>query len=138
MPVHPLLMLGASETHGLTASEAGRFIGDVIVYLYFAICIMKLAKKFRVANPCLAWIPYINIWYACEVAGKPGWWFFALTFPLVNLVFIMQLGKAIAQRAGKPEWLGNFLIVPGVNVVVLAYLAFSKSRKPHCRSQYLR
>lgn len=99
----------------------------VIVYVYMAVCLMKMARKTNTPNAWMAWIPILNIILMVQVAKKPLWWIILFFIPFVNIVFTILLWMAIAKELGKPEWLGILMIVPVANFIVPGYLAFSKS-----------
>ncbi len=96
------------------------------VYVYVAVCLMKIAKKTGTANAWLAWIPILNVFLMLQIARKPLWWFILMLIPIVNIVISIIVWMEIAKAVRKPEWLGILMIIPMVNLVVPGYLAFSK------------
>lgn len=96
------------------------------VYIYFAVCLMKIAKKTNTPNGWMAWIPVVNLILMIQIAKKPLWWIILFFIPLVNIVFSILVWMAICDVLGKPNWLGILMIVPVANVIVPGYLAFSK------------
>jgi magnesium-transporting ATPase (P-type) len=101
------------------------FIIFLAVYIYMAICLMKMAKKTNTENAWLAWIPIANIILTLQIAKKPLWWIILFFIPLVNIVMAIIVWMAIAEALGKPSWLGILIIIPIVNLIVPGYLAFS-------------
>ncbi|MBZ0270602.1 DUF5684 domain-containing protein [bacterium] len=97
----------------------------VVFYLYFAYCLWVIGKKTNTPNEWMAWVPLLNIYYMCVVAGKPAWWLIFFLIPLVNIIFAIIVWMAIARVRNKPAWLGVLIIVPIANLVVPAYIAFS-------------
>jgi len=101
------------------------FVIGVVVYIYAAICLQKIAEKTNTPNGWLAWIPIANIYLMCMIAGKAWWWLLLCLIPYVNIIFIIILWWKIAEARGKPGWWGLLLIVPIVNFVIMGMLAFS-------------
>lgn len=99
----------------------------LIFYIYFAICLMKMAKKTGTANAWFAWIPILNVVLMLQIAKKPIWWLILFLIPFVNIIMSILVWMAVAKELGKPEWLGILMIVPVANIIVPGYLAFSNS-----------
>lgn len=98
----------------------------LICYVFFAICLMKLAKKTNTKDRWFAWVPILNAILMLRIAQKPLWWFFLLLIPPINIAIMIVVWMAIAKAVKKPDWLGILMLVPIANIVVPAYLAFSK------------
>lgn len=113
---------------------AAVFIGIMLVwilvvlaiYIYMAICLMKIAKKTDTGNAWFAWIPILNLILMIQTAKKPMWWIVMFFIPFVNIIFSIMLWMAIAEAVKKPSWVGILMIVPIANLIVPGYLAFSK------------
>jgi hypothetical protein len=106
----------------------------IIMYVYFAICLMKIAKKTNTDNAWLAWIPIANLVLMIKIAQKPMWWlalFLLMFIPVVGaiamMVIMVLLWMEISEKVGKEKWLGILWIIPIANLVLPGYLAFSKS-----------
>ncbi len=97
----------------------------LVIYLYFALCIYKIAQKCNVEMAWLAWIPIVQVIPLLQAGGKPIWWILILLIPIVNIVIGIIVWMAVAERRGKPSWLGILMIVPLVNFVIPGYLAFT-------------
>jgi hypothetical protein len=102
----------------------------LVIYVYMAICLMKIAKKTNTENAWFAWIPILNMVLMVQVSKKPIWWIILFFIPLANIVAMIIIWMAIAKELGKPEWLGILMIVPIANFVVPGYLAFSGNGSP--------
>ena len=98
----------------------------LILYIYYAICLMLIANKTNTPNSWLAWIPIANIYLMCKVAGKPGWWVILFFIPFVNIVIGIIVWMKIAEARKKPGWVGILMIIPFVNLIIPGYLAFSE------------
>ena len=97
----------------------------LVIYLYFAFCIYRIAQKCNVEMAWLAWIPIVQVIPLIQAARKPLWWIILLLIPLVNIVIAVIIWMGVAEQRGKPSWVGILMIVPLVNLVIPAYLAFS-------------
>lgn len=95
------------------------------IYIYFALCIYKIAQKCGVEMAWLAWIPIIQIIPLIQAGKKPVWWILLLLVPLLNIVIGVIIWMAVAEQRGKPSWVGILMIVPVANLIIPAYLAFS-------------
>lgn len=96
------------------------------IYIYMAICLMKIAKKTNTPNGWFAWIPILNLVLMVQVSKKPMWWIIMFFIPIVNIVFSIMVWMAMAEAVKKPNWWGILMIVPVFNLFVPGYLAFSK------------
>ncbi len=98
------------------------------LYLYYSLCIFKIAKKLKVAGAWLAWVPVIQFyWPLVGAAGKSAWWIILLLVPFVNIFIMIYLWMSISGNLGRNKWLGLLMLLPVVNLVFLGVLAFSKS-----------
>lgn len=97
----------------------------LVLYVYISFAIMKIAQKLGVEMAWLAWIPVVNLWILVQCAAKEWWWIILFFIPLANIVAIIVIWMAIAQRRGKPSWLGILMIIPLVNLIIPGYLAFT-------------
>jgi hypothetical protein len=97
----------------------------LVIYIYMAICLMKIAKKTGTNNAWFAWIPILNIVLMVQCAQKPLWWIILFFIPFANIVAAIIIWMAIAKKLGKPEWLGILMIIPIANLIIPGYLAFS-------------
>ncbi|MBD3244993.1 MAG: hypothetical protein GF335_03305 [Candidatus Moranbacteria bacterium] len=110
----------------------------IALYVYYAICLMKIAKRLNVNNAWMAWIPVANVVLQLQVAKMSPWLalvFVGMFIPVVNfiagiamLVINVISWMKIAERLGKPNWWGVLTLVPIVNLIVPGYLAFSQSQ----------
>lgn len=109
----------------------------IAVYIYYAICLMKIAEKTKTPNGWFAWIPVMNFILMLDIAKRPRWWALSLILafiPFVNfvagiviMVLMVIIWMDIAVKLNKPNWWGILMIVPIVNLIVPGYLAFSKN-----------
>jgi len=111
------------------------FVFFIAIYAYYAICLMKIARKTSTANAWLAWIPIANVILMLQIAGKPLWWIILFFIPIVNIIIGILVWMGIARAVGKPDWWGILIIIPVANLIVPGYLAFSSNERPAAPSQ---
>jgi len=97
----------------------------LICYVYMSLVIMFIAKKTSTSNSWMAWVPILNIYLLCKAAGKSIAWFILMFIPFINIIAVVIVWAAVAERLGKPAWWGILMLVPGVNLVIPAILAFT-------------
>lgn len=106
------------------------------VYIYYALALMKIAKKQKVPYSWLAFIPIANVWVVVRTAGLNGWWTAGLLASLIPVIggIAIAVGFAyawylIAQRLKFNPFLGVLMIVPVVNLVIVGIFAWGKGDK---------
>lgn len=106
-----------------------QMVVSLAFYAYFAFCLMTIAHKTGTENAWMAWVPFLNLYLMCKMAGKPGWWLVLLLIPLVNIVTAVILWMRIAEARGFAGWWGILAIIPVVNLFAHGYLAFGESHR---------
>jgi len=48
-------------------------------------------------------IPFYNFIVACEIVGKPIWWFLLMICPCINFIFVIWVANLISKSFGKSE-----------------------------------
>jgi hypothetical protein len=112
------------------------FLLGLAVYVFFAICLQKIAQKTVTSNAWFAWVPILNLILMCDIAEKPRWWaalfllglipyigFIATT--IINVLLMIK----ICERMGKPIWWGIITIIPFASIVIFALLAFGSQEE---------
>ncbi len=97
----------------------------ILIYVYVAYALQAIARKTNTENGWLAWIPILNIYLMCKIAGKPAWWVILCLIPLVNIIIYIILWMRIAEARNKSAWWGILMILPIVNFIIIGILAFS-------------
>ena len=113
---------------------AGMGVGTIIVmlaaYVFWAYCMARIGKKMGLPlGSTFIWalIPIANIFLFFKLSDKPFWWFILFLIPIVNLVIMILVWIAIAEKLGKPAWWGICIaIVPILNIILFLMLAFEK------------
>lgn len=106
----------------------GMIIFYLVLYVFFAYCLARLAKKFGMPlGSSFVWaiIPIANIFLILKLGAKPYWWFILLLIPIVNIVMSILIWMSISERLGKPGWWGIMIgIVPIANLIFFLMLVF--------------
>ncbi len=97
----------------------------IVGYIVVCYAIMEMAKKLKVENPWLAFIPLVNIFLLLKMAGITYWAILLLIIPLVNMVFMIVVWMKISERLHFSKWLGLLMLLPLVNIFIIFYLAFA-------------
>ena len=95
-------------------------------YAYLALTLQTIASKTKTPDGWMAWVPILNVYLMCKIAGRPGWWVVLFLIPFVNLVIGVIVWMGIAEARQKPAWLGILMIIPVANLIIPAHLAFSE------------
>jgi hypothetical protein len=99
---------------------------SLIVYVFIAYCIQRIAHKLNTPNAWLAWIPVANVFLLAKMAEKSYLSLLWILVPIANLVYIIVLWIKIIKRLNMSPWLVVLFFVPIANIVTFGYLAFSK------------
>ncbi len=107
------------------------FLVGIAAYVFSSYCIMRMADRLGVPNGWFAFIPFLNLWLLCQMAGKENSWFiimliFNFCFPIVTMVMALMIMMDVAERLGFESWWGILLIIPLFNFYVIWKLAFTE------------
>ena len=110
----------------------------VLVFLlpciFATLCLHITANKTRTPDGWMAWIPYLNLYLFCKIAGQSGLWALALLFvPILDIIVYIWFWIEIAKRRHQPDWYGIMMIVPVVNLVLMGMLAFGNGQRVAAR-----
>ena len=109
------------------------FVLVAALYVYSSLALMAIAKKLKMENPWMAWIPFVNLYLVVKIAGVPVWSLLGIIFVFVPFIgpFVM-IGLTIwwwwkiCENLGKPNWWGILMAMPIINLVMLGILAWGK------------
>lgn len=96
-----------------------------VIYGYFSYALMVIAQKTDTENAWMAWVPLLNVYLMCIIAGKPAWWVILVFVPIANIIVMVLVWMGIAEARGKPSWWGLLMLVPVANLIVPGVLAFT-------------
>lgn len=110
----------------LGALGAWVFVILLVLGVYFAVCVQRLAERTGTGDEWMAWVPLLNFYLACRVGGRPGWWLLLYPIPLLGTVIDLLVWAGIAAAREKSPWLCLFMLLPVANWILVGYLAFTK------------
>jgi hypothetical protein len=117
--------LSPGQAAAVAAAVGVAWLIGLIVYIYIALSLQVIANKTGTDYAWLAWIPLLNIYLMCKIAGKSMFFLFLFFIPFINIIAIILVWMGIAEARGKPGWLGILMVVPIVSLIIPGYLAFS-------------
>ena len=88
----------------------------MVVYLIISVILIVALWKIYVKAGKPGWgaiVPIYNIILLLEITKKPLWWIILLFIPIVNLIVIILLNIALAEKFGKSALFGIGLILLG-------------------------
>jgi hypothetical protein len=88
---------------------------------------MTIAKKLGSNETWMAWVPVLNFYLMCRLAGRPAWWLVLLLIPGVNIVIGIIVWMKICELRGRPNWWAVLFLIPVLNIVILILLAFQEA-----------
>lgn len=100
------------------------FLVFVLAFL-FCYPVFLIAKKTGTPYPYFAFIPILNLYLLCKIAGRPAWWVIMYILPFLNLIIDIIVWVDIAKVRQKPMWLGILSVVPILNLCMIWYVALS-------------
>ncbi len=94
-------------------------IMSLAVYAYSALCFQRIARGLAVKHTWFAWIPVLNVYLVCRIAGKRYLWTVLCFIPVVNVIMYILICFKLSRACGKGRVMGLLLLVPVVNLIVL-------------------
>lgn len=94
-----------------------------LLYILTAFGLSTLAARLRQPHAWIAWIPVVNLYLLCRLAGSSALHILPAVIPVINLVVFAYLGTRIAIRVGKSPALGMLLGFPVLGAAVPLLLA---------------
>jgi len=101
------------------------FLFSIGIYAYSVLTLMLIAKKTSTPGGWMAWVPFLNLYLMVKISGKSIIWLVLWLLPFVNIVAMIIIWAAIAEKRGKPAWWGVLMLVPIANFIIMGILAFS-------------
>lgn len=95
-------------------------------YIYMSAMVHIIANRTGTGNGWLAWVPIVNIFLLCMIAGRSFFWVILFLIPFGPVIFLIIVWTGIAESCGKSWWWGVLSIFPILNFILAGYLAFSK------------
>lgn len=88
------LLLSPEETKIKKLEERIKLLFNILNYIVWGYCLMRIAINLRVVNPWWSWIPFLNFVLTCDVAERPRKWAYsvlAAVFGMLVFLFISQI-----------------------------------------------
>jgi len=95
-----------------------------ILYVYFALIFMTLAKKTGTEPKWFAWVPILNLILLAKIAQVPSWTVVLVFVPLANIAILVWYWYKVALRRGYEGYMGILMLVPIVQFIIPAILAW--------------
>ncbi len=116
------------------------FILGIGIYIYFAICWQKIAKKLKHKKSWLAWIPIANESLILQLGGFNWAWIFLILVPILGWITLAVLTIIAQWRIFEKRkypgalslvMLGGFIPYIGIlasiaSMIILGFVAFKK------------
>ncbi len=96
------------------------------LYVFLAVCLQTIADELAVGKWWYAWVPFLNVYLACKIAGKSILWTVLLFVPVVNIVMYVLLCLKFARACERRRLYGVLLMLPVLDLFALWNLAFSE------------
>lgn len=95
------------------------FVSGVMVLCWLIGAHVGMAGVFQKAGMPLwhAFVPFLNGYQLCRVAGISPTWLLAIFVPLLNLGFMLYLGIRLSRRFGYGDWFGVALGFSGFGLL---------------------
>ncbi len=111
------------------AYEAGVYVGFLLLYLYFAFCLYKMARNCgEKESAWWAFVPVVQGFLMLKIANRPLWWFLLMLIPFVNIITYVVVWIDIARNCGKSALWGILAILPILSLFAWGALAVSKPK----------
>lgn len=102
----------------------------LVLWIYIAYSVQKIANKTNTNNAWMAWIPILNLVLMLRISRQPLWVMIGFFIPYVNYLIMAAVWGEIAGVLNKSKWWGLLWLVPVLNLILPGYLAFSESPVP--------
>ncbi|MFZ4508552.1 MAG: DUF5684 domain-containing protein [Fimbriimonas sp.] len=95
---------------------------SLFTYLVFAITLMVCANKLGMENSWFAFVPFLNLWYATQIADVDWWWALVVFVPCVGFFVGIWLMWSIFERRNKNPLMSLLMIFPCLNILAAIYV----------------
>ncbi len=102
---------------------------SLVSYIYISLTLYITAKKLKSENLWFAWVPLLNLYLMCKMAGLSAWSMLLWLVPLVNVGYAVYLYMKIAEKRGFPNYIGLLILVPALNFIIPGYIAWAEPSK---------
>lgn len=133
--------IGPRAMWGLIATFMAVFIIiGILIYLYLAYCLYRIAGRHKIQNAWLAFIPIANLWVLLQIAGLPAWWMLIIVIGIIPVIgglialagwiYILYM---FLQRINQPWWwILIMVLLPVIGpIIAMSYFAFGTTTPAH-------
>lgn len=125
--IHFLLCPFLAQATSYDYSSSGHPPGPLFWVCWLGFVILMIASMWKVFTKAgqPGWasiIPFVNLYFLCKVAGRPGWWLILMLIPFVNFIILIIVDIDIAKNFGKGVGFGiGLILLPIIFFPVLAF-----------------
>ncbi|SJZ35062.1 hypothetical protein SAMN02745119_00170 [Trichlorobacter thiogenes] len=81
-------------------------MGAIVSLLYLVMIVAAIAGMWKVFEKAgqpgwAAIVPIYNLFILLQIVNKPVWWIVLLLIPLINIVILIMVSIALAEKFGK-------------------------------------
>lgn len=98
----------------------------VALYAFFAVCLARIAGELGVEKSWYAWVPFLNTYLTCKIAGKRVLWTVLLFVPVVNILIYVLVCLRFAKACDRGRLYAVLLMLPVVDLFAFWNLTFGK------------
>jgi hypothetical protein len=96
------------------------FIGAIVfVYIFFAICIQRIAVKAGAESTWMAYVPILQLILLLYVADKPTWYIILFLIPFVGIIMNVLLWVWVAEALGRNQVIAGIAGLTGIGLLFL-------------------
>ena len=99
-------------------------VAALVIYLFSAYCLREMARKQAFSRPWFAWVPVLDVYLLCRVAGRGIVWTILVMLPFIDFIFLAIIFMRLSRRLHHNRFYGLLLLVPIIQFIVLWDLAF--------------
>jgi len=89
------------------------------LYAYPAICFQRIARGRGLPHAWFSWVPILNVYLVCRIAGKRYVYTVLCFVPIVQIVIYIIICFKVARECGRGRWMGLLLVIPVVDLFAL-------------------
>ena len=108
-----------------------------VVYVYFCLSWMTIAKKLRYKKAWIAWIPIAQFAMILQMGGFHWAWIFLILIPILGwiplLVLLIIATWRIFEKRNYPGWFSLSIIIPKIGIILylisIGFVAWADRKK---------
>jgi hypothetical protein len=102
-------------------------MGALLSLIWLGVVVVMIAALWKIFEKAgkpgwASLVPFYNIFVMLEISGKPGWWLVLFLIPLVQLIMLVIVTIAFAEKFGKSGgFAAGMIILPFIFYPLLAF-----------------